>query len=331
MLKEAVFRSPKWMRNFLDFEVNTGQDIKGEPSKRAILKEWDMRWKECDESDFKEFYGTQIKGERWARYITSTELEEIKKKHRGDMSIWEKFDEWLPGHKIAKKEAKERYKKYEKERREKEEREVRERREKEEREVRERREKEERERREKEQRQKRITKELDDLFSAIVKDFSNNPYSDKYSTPRRNGKVCFDYKFENGDTFDMCDNKINYKNSTYTVGLIYRNKFVNLCNEIVGKGRTRPGGSKSWSGGSSSGSGSRYSSKTKSNDPNRDRYDKLMDNIKLREQQLRKMSKTDPERSALENELDNYKRAAERMKTRHKFENIKSFVGFFQW
>jgi hypothetical protein len=331
MLKEAVFRSPKWMRNFLDFEVNTGQDIKGEPSKRAILKEWDMRWKECDESDFKEFYGTQIKGERWARYITSTELEEIKKKHRGDMSIWEKFDEWLPGHKIAKKEAKERYKKYEKERKEKEERERYERIKREERERYERIKREERERYEKEQRQKRITKELDDLFSAIVKDFSNNPYSDKYSTPRRNGKVCFDYKFENGDTFDMCDNKINYKNSTYTVGLIYRNKFVNLCNEIVEKGRTRPGGSKSWSGGSSSGSGSRYSSKTKSNDPNRDRYDKLMDNIKLREQQLRKMSKTDPERSALENELDNYKRAAERMKTRHKFENIKSFVGFFKY
>jgi hypothetical protein len=316
MLKEAVYRSPKWMRNFLDFEVNTGQDIKGEPSKKAILKEWDMRWKECDESDFKEFYGTQIKGERWARWITPSELEEIKKKHRGDMSIWDKFDEWLPGYKKYKKEARERY--------EKREREDREKREKEEREKRERYQKEQYE---KEQRQKRIAKELDDLFSAIVKDFSNNPYSDKYSTPTRNGKVCFDYKFENGDTFDMCDDRINYKNSSYTVGTLYRNKFVSLCNEISGKGRTRPGGSKSWSSGSSS--GSRYSSKTKSDDPNKDRYDKLMDNIKLREEQLKRMSKTDPDRGALENELDNYKRAAKRMKDRHKFENIKSFIGFW--
>lgn len=323
MLKEAVFRSPKWMRNFLDFEVNTGQDIKGEPSKKRLLKEWDKRWEDCDESDFKEFYATVIKGERWARYITSSELEDIKKKHRGDMSIWEKYDEWLPGHKKAKKEAKERY--------EKREREERERRYKEQRE---REEREQKERYEKEQRQKRITKELDDLFSAIVKDFSNNPYSDKYSTPRRNGKVCFDYKFENGDTFDMCDDQINYKRSTYTVGLIYRNKFVNLCNEIVGKGRPRPGGSKSWSGSSSSGSsssGSRYSSKTKSDDPNRDRYNKLMDNIRLREEQLKKMSKTDSERPALENELDNYKRAAKRMKDRYQFENIKTFSGFFRW
>jgi hypothetical protein len=40
--------------------------------------------------------------------------EEIKKKIRGDMSIWDKFDEWLPGHLIAKKEAEERWKKREK-------------------------------------------------------------------------------------------------------------------------------------------------------------------------------------------------------------------------
>lgn len=33
-MNESVYRSPKWMRNFADFEVNTGDDIKGEPSKR---------------------------------------------------------------------------------------------------------------------------------------------------------------------------------------------------------------------------------------------------------------------------------------------------------
>lgn len=31
-MNEAVLRSPKWMRNFADFEINTGKDIKGEPS-----------------------------------------------------------------------------------------------------------------------------------------------------------------------------------------------------------------------------------------------------------------------------------------------------------
>jgi hypothetical protein len=34
MINEAVLRSPKWMRNFLDFEINTGKDIKGEPSEK---------------------------------------------------------------------------------------------------------------------------------------------------------------------------------------------------------------------------------------------------------------------------------------------------------
>jgi hypothetical protein len=33
-MNEGVLRSPKWLRNFVDFEVNTGQDIKGEPSKK---------------------------------------------------------------------------------------------------------------------------------------------------------------------------------------------------------------------------------------------------------------------------------------------------------
>jgi hypothetical protein len=41
-LNEAKYRSPEWLRNFVDFEVNTGEDIKGEPSKRkaaALEKE----------------------------------------------------------------------------------------------------------------------------------------------------------------------------------------------------------------------------------------------------------------------------------------------------
>ena len=33
-MNEAVYRSPKWLRNIADFEVNTGDDIKGAPSKR---------------------------------------------------------------------------------------------------------------------------------------------------------------------------------------------------------------------------------------------------------------------------------------------------------
>jgi len=35
---EGVTRSPKWLRNFIDFEINTGEDIKGEPSQRRKKK-----------------------------------------------------------------------------------------------------------------------------------------------------------------------------------------------------------------------------------------------------------------------------------------------------
>lgn len=36
--EEAKYRSPKWLRNFIDYEVNTGEDIKGEPSKKRIAE-----------------------------------------------------------------------------------------------------------------------------------------------------------------------------------------------------------------------------------------------------------------------------------------------------
>lgn len=27
-INEGIYRSPKWLRNVIDFEINTGQDIK---------------------------------------------------------------------------------------------------------------------------------------------------------------------------------------------------------------------------------------------------------------------------------------------------------------
>lgn len=38
-MNESIYRSPKWLRNFLDFEISTGKDIKGEPSKKQVEKE----------------------------------------------------------------------------------------------------------------------------------------------------------------------------------------------------------------------------------------------------------------------------------------------------
>lgn len=38
IMNESVIRSPKWLRNFVDFEINTKDDIKGEPSKKMKKK-----------------------------------------------------------------------------------------------------------------------------------------------------------------------------------------------------------------------------------------------------------------------------------------------------
>jgi hypothetical protein len=45
-MNESVYRSPKWLRNFLDFEINTGADIKGEPSKKEQERKEQQKQKE---------------------------------------------------------------------------------------------------------------------------------------------------------------------------------------------------------------------------------------------------------------------------------------------
>lgn len=48
-MNEAVIRSPKWLRNFADFEINTGSDIKGEPSKNQQKKMEEERLRKEEE------------------------------------------------------------------------------------------------------------------------------------------------------------------------------------------------------------------------------------------------------------------------------------------
>ena len=53
-LSEAVYRSPKWLQRFADFEFRTGEDIKGEPSekqKEKIRKQQEQQRKEREEKE----------------------------------------------------------------------------------------------------------------------------------------------------------------------------------------------------------------------------------------------------------------------------------------
>jgi hypothetical protein len=283
VIKEAVYRSPKWLRKFVDFEVSTGEDISDKTSirnqEKELKKKWNKRWLECDESEFKDFFKEVYvdytnKILRGYGYITSYDLKTIKSDFEGDMELWDKFDNWL------------------------------------------------KEKKEKEEKQNRIKKELDDLKKRLISDFVNAPYDDKFMTPTIDGKVCFYYTFENGDTFKMCDNKIKYSNNnssiTYTLGLIYRNDFVALANSLMKKARRR-------SSYSYSSSSSKSKRSKKSSDPKRAKYDEILDKIRLREEHISKMSNSDPNKNQLKNELDNYKRAAQRMKDKYKFEHLTGF------
>ena len=283
-MNEAVYRSPKWLRNFVDFEVNTGDDIKGEPSKKAILKAWDQRWDEVDISTFNYFYKENY--DRNAYYLTSTELEKIRKSLRGDMSVWDKFDKWLPGHKQREKEREARSRQWERMEREKREKE---------------RQRQEEEERRKKQKQKEIEKELDDLFNLMLSDFRKYPYNDKLSTPTVNGETAFHYTFEDARMVKIEGNKIYWNSAVYNVGNLNRIKFVKLANEMIKNARTRTssGGQRNYSSGESQRAKQR---KSHTGHPKEPLYNTLKQTIKQREEQLSKMSKSDPDRVFLENE-----------------------------
>lgn len=302
-MNESIYRSPKWLRNIVDFEVNTGKDIKGEPSKKTILKAWDERWKECGDRDiFGNFYKENY--DRTAYYLTSTELEKIRKSLRGDMSVWDKFDKWLPGYEQREKERAERLRDYERKEREASEKE---------------RQRQNDEKRKKEQKQKELNDELDSLYSLMYRDFYSNPYIDKIQTPTINGITVFHYTFEDGRIVKIEGNKIIWGSSIYTVGLLYRNRFTQLGNDMISQARSRP---------RNSGSYQKSTQKKSTGHPKEPLYNTLKATIKQREDQLKKMSKNDPDRASLENELKTAQTKLKAMKDKYQFENLKYFKDF---
>lgn len=248
-LNESVYRSPKWLQKFADFELRTGKDIKGGPSEKE--KEI-IRKKQEEENRVRQERENQYRRER-ERYESEKRIREEDQRKRND--------------------------------------------------------------------QQRLDKELNDLFNLLMNDFKYNPYDDKYDTVSNNGKITFKYRFENGQTFEMFDNSIVYIDNKYKhgykVGLTWRNKFVGLCNNIINSGKSRP--SQNYNNQNKS----TYKESPKSGNPQKDKYNLINDKIKLREEQLKGMSKTDTNRQGLENELRAYKRVRDKMKAEYKFEGLK--------
>ena len=309
-MNEGVYRSPKWLRKFLDYEIHTGEDIKGKVSKREIRqkaaaeekarierekaeadrikREWNNRWDNMSKEDFKDFYKEEFPSEvkyQYDNYIYSSDLEKIRSKWQNNPEIWTRFDKW-----IKKK-------------------------------------------REAEAKQEEIKRDLENLYNSIIRDFYSSPYRDKIRTETHKGTIKVYYTFEDGRSFEMWENELTYGNTVYTLGLIHRNKFITLINKIIGDMKNRPGGSKSHNTNSNKGShntGSNRGTKANkySNHPKGALYQTLKDTIEQRELQLKKMSKNDPERVSLQNELDTAKRKLDALKDKYKFENFKHLSSF---
>ena len=154
-MNEAVYRSPKWLKKYLDFELHTGEDINGKVSKREIReearrkkeeaaefqnknnKEWERRWnRESETKDFQKFYREWLPGDLEFQYsVYSSDLRKIKDKWLHNFELWNRFDVWIKKENDLKKKEKE---------------------------------------------QERIKKELDDLYNSLFKDYNHNQYDDKF-------------------------------------------------------------------------------------------------------------------------------------------------------
>ena len=93
MLNESIYRSPNWLKKFADFEIHTGEDIKGDTSKSRIIKRSNKRFKDVNPSDFAKFY-TKIIDLNLTRLDVERKFDYIKNKHKLDESFWKKFDIW---------------------------------------------------------------------------------------------------------------------------------------------------------------------------------------------------------------------------------------------
>lgn len=165
---------------------------------------------------------------------------------------------------------------------------------------------------------------IEKIFNLIVKDFNNSPYNDKYEIQSISSfdYISFIYKFDNGYSFKMISDCIsiydrnNRSISSYTLSPHYYKIFLELVLEINQKSKSR------YNQNSRQYYKRDYEQKVKEEPKVKStgnlRLDKILEKIKLREDQLSKMSKNDPDRPSLINELETYKNVANKMKSKIK-------------
>lgn len=311
-----VIRSPKWFRKIFDFEFVTGKDLYPEAQlqrkkieqkeldesikQKNLLKSWNDEWSKLldnKNSDLRHFFEKYLREK--GLYKTHLSYQEgiklLKKTFEGkkDYFIINDFVSWLTleQKRIADLQERERQARLKAEAQRRQ------------------RDFEQRQRKLKEDAEQReIQNFLDDLLRRTHLDFTNNPYSDKITTDRIRGSIKFTYKFESGERFSLWENELVYEKTgtriTYTLGLSIKGRFIDLANDIIRRSvnrtvsKPRP-------------------KQTDTTNPHLKRLNTLNEQIKIRETQLNKLSKTDPSRESLKNELDTYKRIRDKIKKEH--------------
>jgi hypothetical protein len=158
-------------------------------------------------------------------------------------------------------------------------------------------------------------KKFEKILNLLIKDFNNNPYSYKYRTTTINRSIHFTYNFNNGYKLNLIDeylflsNKNGEEINSFNLDSIQVIEFYRLINKIIDR-------TESHRTHQTESDKSRTKSEPKVESTGNTKLDKILEKIKLREEQLRKMRSNDTERSALENELNTYKNIANKMKSK---------------
>lgn len=158
-------------------------------------------------------------------------------------------------------------------------------------------------------------KKFEKILNLLIKDFNNNPYSYKYRTTTINRSIHFTYNFNNGYKLNLIDeylflsNKNGEEINSFNLDSIQVIEFYRLINKIIDRTESHRAYQRE-------SDKSRTKSEPKVESTGNTKLDKILEKIKLREEQLRKMRSNDPERSALENELNTYKNIANKMKSK---------------
>lgn len=172
-------------------------------------------------------------------------------------------------------------------------------------------------------------RKLEKILNLVIKDFNNSPYNDKYICKTIGNNVYFQYNFNNGYKLTISDEYLvlvksnGEKLNSFILDTLQVIQIYQLINKIIDNSVNR--NQRTYSKSDYDRAKRKYDEYRDFTEPKPEpkveksgnpKLDKILEKIKLREEQLSKMRSNDPERSSLQNELNTYKNIANKMKSK---------------